>query len=115
MAPGGTVALELVKDDRASLNLDLAADVGMFHSEESYAQVRTDSGSVSWQEAFGSVGLSGSIAVGGASQIYGNLSLAISAIAEIKAVSPEAVKEATTANAIRLYGPLSPHPSSGAS
>ena len=79
MAPGGTVALELVKDDRASLNLDLAADVGMFHSEESYAQVRTDSGSVSWQEAFGSVGLSGSIAVGGASEMYGNLSLTISA------------------------------------
>lgn len=43
-----------------------------------------------------------------------NLTVAISSIAKIKAVAPEAVREATSANAIQLYGSLSLQPPDGA-
>lgn len=43
-----------------------------------------------------------------------NLTIAINAIAEIKAVAPEEVREATSANAVRLYGLFSSHHSDGA-
>ena len=64
-------AYALYKTDQAELNADLDVEFGVFHSEESYAQVRTSSGSQSWQEGFVKYGLSGSYALKSGSQVYG--------------------------------------------
>ena len=64
-------AYELYKTERAELNADLNAVFGVFHSEESYAQIRTSSGSQSWQEGFVKYGLSGSYALKSGTQVYG--------------------------------------------
>lgn len=59
------------KSGRTELNADLNAVFGFFHSQESYAQVRTSSGSQSWQEGFVKYGLSGSYAFKSGNQVYG--------------------------------------------
>ena len=56
-------AYGLYKSARTELNAGLNAVFGDFHSQESYAQVRTSSGSQSWQEGFVKYGLSGSYAL----------------------------------------------------
>jgi hypothetical protein len=53
---------------------------GVFHSEESYAQVRTSSGSQSWQEGFAKYGLSGSYTLKSGTQVYGAARLISTAI-----------------------------------
>jgi hypothetical protein len=64
-------AYALYKTEQAELNADLDAEFGVFHSEESYAQVRTSSGSQSWQEGFVKYGLSGSYALKSDTRVYG--------------------------------------------
>lgn len=73
--PGQVAAVELFTDERTTLNLDLGAGAGVFHSEESYAQALLGPGDATWQEGFGSIGLSGSLATGSAGEVYGNLSM----------------------------------------
>jgi hypothetical protein len=64
-------AYGLYKSGRTELNADLNAVFGFFHSQESYAQFRTSSGSQSWQEGFVKYGLSGSYAFKSGNQVYG--------------------------------------------
>ena len=72
-------AYGLYKSGRTELNADLNAVFGFFHSQESYAQVRTSSGSQSWQEGFVKYGLSGSYALASGNQFYGAARLITSA------------------------------------
>ena len=54
---GQAHAYELYKTADSELSADVTAVFGLFHSEESYAQVRTSSGSQTWQKGFVKLGL----------------------------------------------------------
>lgn len=72
-------AVELFAGERATLNLDLASGAGIFHSEESYALALPGPGEATWQEVFGSIGLSGTLKAGTAGEVYGSASVLSSA------------------------------------
>ena len=76
---GDVWAFELYKDDKIVLNADLTIEAGIFYSQESYAQLRSESGSQTWQEGTAEYGLSGSYMVGSKSRVYGAVSLLSSA------------------------------------
>jgi len=68
---GRAYAYELYKTADSELSADVTAVFGLFHSEESYAQVRTSSGSQTWQEGFVKYGVSGSQALKSGANVYG--------------------------------------------
>ena len=76
---GDVWAFELYKDDKIVLNADLTIEAGIFYSQESYAQLRSESGSQTWQEGTAEYGFSGSYMVGSKSRVYGAVSLLSSA------------------------------------
>ena len=65
------VAIELVKADPWVLNLDISAGYGVFHSSESYAPLKSEEGSVRWNEGYYKAGFSGSYTLAKAGQVYG--------------------------------------------
>ena len=68
-------AYELYQQNETTINADLEAVLGLFHSEQSYAiSGDLDEGSVSWQEAYLKYGLSFTQGLSGTgSQLYGAL------------------------------------------
>lgn len=77
--PWGVVsALNLKKTDSTEINLDIEAILGVFHSEERYAQLHGTSGSASWQEGYVKYGFSGSTEAG-PGQLFGAANLLTSA------------------------------------
>lgn len=73
MAPP-LAAHALYSDDDTHVNAELSATFGLFHSQRSYAQARTEPGSASWQEGVLKYGLSTDRTFGGGGQIYAGLS-----------------------------------------
>jgi len=63
VASGTVNAYNLVDENGTTLNLDVEAVFGAFSSEESYAQLRSTPGDVSWQEAYVKYGVSGETAL----------------------------------------------------
>ncbi|WP_207062997.1 hypothetical protein [Motiliproteus sp. SC1-56] len=69
-------ALPLYDEGGSQLNFDFEAIVGAFHSDESYALLRSSEGSVSWQEGYAKYGLSGSASLGSTGgELFGAASL----------------------------------------
>lgn len=73
MAPP-LAAHALYSDDDTHVNAELSATFGLFHSQQSYAQARTQPGSVSWQEGVLKYGLSADQVLGGLGHGYAGLS-----------------------------------------
>ncbi|MCW8905272.1 hypothetical protein [Sedimenticola sp.] len=71
---GSASALNLMKNDTSEINLDIEAIFGVFHSDESYAQLLGTPGSVSWQEGYVKYGFSGSTKAGSGS-LFGAINL----------------------------------------
>ena len=75
---GVASALNLKKTDATEINLDFEAILGLFHSEERYAQLHATPGSASWQEGYVKYGISGSTDAG-PGRLFGAANLLTSA------------------------------------
>lgn len=74
-ATGSASAYNLVDEGDTQLNLDVEAIFGLFSSEESYAQLRSESGDVSWQEAYVKYGLNGQVPLNDQLTLFGAANL----------------------------------------
>jgi len=72
---GTASAYNLIDDNGTQLNLDVEAIFGVFNSDESYAQLRSTPGDVSWQEAYIKYGLSGETALNDQLRLNGAINL----------------------------------------
>jgi hypothetical protein len=81
LCSSGVGALELYSDESYGLNADLDGGIGIYHSQQNYAQSGTlKKGGTDWQEAYFKYGLSGWVSAGEQKQkVYGALNWVSSA------------------------------------